>query len=296
MNLLHAQLRIYQERINHYLEEKLADLSARYCPEKLAQALAYATLDQGKRLRPALVYAIGEALELPVEQLHAPAAAIELIHCYSLVHDDLPAMDDDHLRRGKPTTHIQFDEATAILVGDAQQSLAFQILAEDPQISDSAKIEMVKILAHAAGPSGMVGGQQIDMDCAGNLPDQQALQQMHLMKTGALIEAALLLGACQTPQYPQIKALLSQYAQAIGLAFQVQDDILDIESTTETLGKPQGSDLNADKSTYPKLLGLAQSKQLRDQLIAQALERLQQLPSQSSFLEALTHYIGQRDK
>ncbi|QKI89411.1 polyprenyl synthetase family protein [Thiomicrorhabdus xiamenensis] len=292
---MHTQLNLYQQRINQYLSLKVSQLKQTTCPQKLQEAIAYATLDQGKRLRPALVYACGEALNMPLEILDTPAAAVELIHCYSLVHDDLPAMDDDELRRGKPTAHIQYDEATAILVGDAQQTLAFQLIATDGHINDHNKIEMIKVLTHAAGLNGMIGGQQIDIDSAGKLPEQSALERMHQLKTGALIQASLLLGACQHPAYPQIKEDLIIYAKAVGLAFQVQDDILDITSDTETLGKPQGSDLKADKSTYPKLLGLRKAQAYRDNLVIEAKKALQRLPFKSDFLWDLTDYIASRE-
>lgn len=292
---MQKQLSQYQHRINQVLSIHLESLKHLNCPVKLLNALEYATLEQGKRIRPALVYACGTALQIPEEDLDPPAAAIELIHCYSLVHDDLPAMDDDDLRRGKPTTHIQFDEATAILVGDAQQTMAFEIIANAEEIDADDKVEMVRLLSKASGPYGMIGGQQIDIDSAGNLPERKQLENMHTMKTGALIEAALLMGACQHPAYNEIKVDLSQYARALGLAFQVQDDILDIESDTKTLGKPQGSDEEADKSTYPKLLGLEEAKTYRDNLVIEAKKSLQKLPFESEFLWDLTDYIASRD-
>ncbi|CAN8142410.1 polyprenyl synthetase family protein [Thiomicrorhabdus sp. 6S2-11] len=292
---MQKQLSQYQQRINQVLAIHLQNLKHLNCPARLHEALEYATLDQGKRLRPALVYACGGALQIPEEDLDAPAAAVELIHCYSLVHDDLPAMDDDDLRRGKATTHIKYDEATAILVGDAQQTMAFEILANVEEINADDKVEMIRLLSKAAGPYGMIGGQQIDIDSAGHLPERKQLENMHALKTGALIEASLLIGACQHPAYNEIKADLSQYARALGLAFQVQDDILDIESDTETLGKPQGSDEQADKSTYPKLLGLDEAKKYRDNLVIEAKKSLQKLPFESEFLWDLTDYIASRD-
>jgi geranylgeranyl pyrophosphate synthase len=256
--------------------------------------MRYATLNNGKRLRPALIYAMGEALKIPLSHLDAAACAIELIHSYSLVHDDLPAMDDDNLRRGQPTCHIEYDEATAILVGDAQQALAFQILSEDPFVCDGHKIKLIQQLSHASGHAGMIGGQMIDIQSEGLLPELSHLKNMHLMKTGALIKAALLMGACQSQDYAKLNADITNFGNAIGLAFQVQDDILDIESDTQTLGKPQGSDLQADKSTYPRLLGLDSAKIYRDDLIEEALQTLQKMGLNSGFLEDLTHYIVQR--
>lgn len=293
---LQNQLKAYQQRVNQQLEHTLNNLSSHTpsIPDELIKATQYATLNSGKRLRPALIYAIGDALNIPLNLLDSAACAIELIHSYSLVHDDLPAMDDDDLRRGQPTCHIQFNEATAILVGDAQQTLAFQILSEDALLADAHKIKLIQLLSQASGMAGMIGGQMIDLQSEGNLPELTQLKTMHQMKTGALINAALHMGACQSEQYPYLKERLTQYGQAIGLAFQVQDDILDIESDTATLGKPQGSDLEANKSTYPKLLGLNESKAYRDQLISQAQESLSNMPIQSTFLKELTEYIAKR--
>lgn len=292
---MHAQLNIYQHRVNQALETRLAQFGAqKNTPLKLVEATKYATLNSGKRLRPALVYAMGDALNIPLAQLDAAACAIELIHSYSLVHDDLPAMDDDNLRRGQPTCHIQYDEATAILVGDSQQSLAFQILAEEPLVCDAHKIQLIQLLSKASGPSGMIGGQMIDIQSEGLLPELAQLKAMHLMKTGALIQAALLMGACQSPNYTCLAKHIASFGSAIGLAFQVQDDILDIESDTQTLGKPQGSDEQSNKSTYPKLLGLPAAKQYRDDLIKQALSTLQIMEINSLFLEGLTRYIVER--
>ena len=293
---MQTQLKTYQQRVNQQLEQILNHLSTQHptLPAELIEATQYATLNKGKRLRPALIYAVGESLNIPLKQLDGAACAMELIHSYSLVHDDLPAMDDDDLRRGQPTCHIQYDEATAILVGDAQQTLAFQILSEDNHLQDSDKIKLIQLLSQASGMAGMIGGQVIDIQSEGNLPELAQLKVMHQMKTGALINAALQMGACQSEQYPEIKENLTQYGQAIGLAFQVQDDILDIESDTQTLGKPQGSDFEANKSTYPKLLGLSEAKNYRDQLIQQAQQSLAQMPINSPFLTDLTEYIAKR--
>ena len=294
--VLQNQLKAYQQRVNQQLKHILNHLSTQTpsIPAELIEATQYATLNNGKRLRPALIYAMGESLNIPLNQIDTAACAIELIHSYSLVHDDLPAMDDDDLRRGLPTCHIQFNEATAILVGDAQQTLAFQILSEDDRLTDAHKIKLIQLLSQASGIAGMIGGQMIDLQSEGNLPELAQLKIMHQMKTGALINTALHMGACQSEQYPCLKAHLTQYGQAIGLAFQVQDDILDIEGDTATLGKPQGSDLEANKSTYLKLLGLSESKVYRDQLIHQAQESLSNMPVQSTFLKELTEYIAKR--
>ncbi len=294
--ILQNQLKLYQQRVNKHLKQVLNRLSSQSpsIPAQLIEATEYATLNHGKRLRPALIYAVGEALNIPLNRLDSAACAIELIHSYSLVHDDLPAMDDDNLRRGQATCHIQYTEATAILVGDAQQTLAFQILSEDEQLSDAHKIKLIQQLSQASGIEGMIGGQMIDIQSEGHLPDLAQLKTMHQMKTGALINTALHMGACQSEQYPHLKTYLTQYGQAIGLAFQVHDDILDIEGDTATLGKPQGSDAEANKSTYPKLLGLNKSKAYRDQLIIQAQESLSNMSIHSDFLKELTEYIANR--
>jgi len=294
---LQNQLKSYQQRVNQHLEQFLNQLPVKQpaIPAQLIEAIQYATLNNGKRLRPALVYAMGDALDIPLTQLDSAACAIELIHSYSLVHDDLPAMDDDDLRRGQPTCHIQYNEATAILVGDAQQTLAFQLLSEDNSLSDANKIKLIQHLSQSSGIEGMIGGQMIDIQSENLQLELAQLKTMHLMKTGALINTALHMGACQSTLYPTLKPTLTKFGQAIGLAFQVQDDILDIEGDTETLGKPQGSDLEANKSTYPKLLGLNESKKYRDQLIIEANECLSTMQINSPFLESLTLYIAQRE-
>ncbi|MNT23654.1 Farnesyl diphosphate synthase [compost metagenome] len=233
----------------------------------------------------------------PAEQANGAACAVELIHAYSLVHDDLPAMDDDDLRRGQPTTHKAFDEACAILAGDGLQSLAFSALL-DPRLSpqaDSIRLAMVQALAKAAGPAGMVGGQAIDLGSVGLKLDQQALEFMHRHKTGALIEASVRLGALASARAEQAQLdALQTYAQAIGLAFQVQDDILDVESDTATLGKRQGADIARDKPTYPALLGLEAAKAYAIELRDQALVALSGFDDKAEPLRALARYIVER--
>ncbi|WP_319381703.1 farnesyl diphosphate synthase [Thiomicrorhabdus sp.] len=293
---MQSQLNAYRNRVQQQLQSRLDNLlSEEQCPAQLKEAIEYSTFNAGKRLRPALIYAIGDALGIPTSRLDACACAIELIHSYSLVHDDLPAMDDDDLRRGQPTCHIRYDEATAILVGDAQQTLAFQILSSDEQLSERHRLNAILLLSEAAGSNGMIGGQLIDIQSQGVLPELHQLRRMHRLKTGALIRCALQLGALQHSDYPQFEANLKQLGERIGLAFQVHDDILDVESDTQTLGKPQGSDLAADKSTYPKLLGLDASKAYRDQLIEDARKILKNLPFDSLFLNQLIHYIAERN-
>ncbi|MBC3777846.1 (2E,6E)-farnesyl diphosphate synthase [Pseudomonas sp. SWRI99] len=264
---------------------------------RLYEAMRYSVMNGGKRVRPLLAYAACEALGGQAEQASGAACAVELIHAYSLVHDDLPAMDDDDLRRGQPTTHKKFDEACAILAGDGLQSLAFSALL-DPRLSDcpsDIRLQMVTALAQAAGPAGMVGGQAIDLGSVGLKLDQKALEQMHRHKTGALIEVSVRLGALASGHAgaDQLQALQT-YAQAIGLAFQVQDDILDVESDTATLGKRQGADIARDKPTYPALLGLDVAKAYALELRDQALHALRPFDAAAEPLRELARYIVER--
>ncbi|WP_282344108.1 (2E,6E)-farnesyl diphosphate synthase [Pseudomonas sp. PS02288] len=264
---------------------------------RLYQAMRYSVMNGGKRVRPILVYAACEALGGDVEQADNAACAVELIHAYSLVHDDLPAMDDDDLRRGQPTTHKAFDEAAAILAGDGLQSLAFSVLAEPGARSASAetRLRMLTTLARAAGPEGMVGGQAIDLESVGRQIDQRALESMHRHKTGALIEASVCLGALASGRADDAAlAALQTYARAIGLAFQVQDDILDVESDTATLGKTQGKDQAQDKPTYPALLGLEPAKAYALDLRDQALAALEAFGERAEPLRDLARFIVER--
>lgn len=264
---------------------------------RLYEAMRYSVMNGGKRVRPLLAYAACEALGGQAEQANGAACAVELIHAYSLVHDDLPAMDDDDLRRGQPTTHKQFDEACAILAGDGLQSLAFSALL-DPALSDcpaQIRLDMVSALALAAGPAGMVGGQAIDLGSVGLKLDQSALEYMHRHKTGALIEASVRLGALASGRStPEQLQALQVYARAIGLAFQVQDDILDVESDTQTLGKRQGADIARDKPTYPALLGLDAAKAYALELRDQALAALRPFDAAAEPLRDLARYIVER--
>lgn len=293
---MQTQLIQFQDRVNHNLEA-LLEKHAQHpsaMEHQFFDAIAYSTLNQGKRVRPALIYAIAEALNIPFKKVDSAACAIELIHSYSLVHDDLPAMDDDDLRRGRPTCHIQFDEATAILVGDAQQTLAFEILSNDQNIDPKVALEMIRLLSNASGAHGMIAGQVLDIQSEGKSIPLNTLKSLHLMKTGALIQCALLMGAANSSKYNELKPGLLKLGEEIGLAFQVQDDILDIESDTETLGKPQGSDIELDKSTYPKLMGIEKAKAYRDQLIKEAKQSLDKMQLSSEFLTALINYIAER--
>lgn len=265
--------------------------------KRLYDAMRYSVMNGGKRVRPLLAYAACEALGGIPEDANGAACAVELIHAYSLVHDDLPAMDDDDLRRGQPTTHKAFDEACAILAGDGLQSLAFSALL-DPALSSrdaETRLSMVRTLALAAGPAGMVGGQAIDLGSVGLKLDQTALEYMHRHKTGALIEASVRLGALASGHADQERLdALQVYARAVGLAFQVQDDILDVESDTATLGKRQGADIARDKPTYPALLGLPAAKGYALELRDQALDALNAFGEAAEPLRALARYIVER--
>ncbi|WP_339429205.1 (2E,6E)-farnesyl diphosphate synthase [Pseudomonas taetrolens] len=284
-----------QDRVNAALER----LFIAPAPElaRLYEAMRYSVMNGGKRVRPLLAYAACEALGSAPEHANGAACAVELIHAYSLVHDDLPAMDDDDLRRGLPTTHKAYDEACAILAGDGLQSLAFSTLT-DPQLTAldaETRLRMVSALALAAGPAGMVGGQAIDLGSVGIKLDQAALEYMHRHKTGALIEASVQLGALASGKatVENLQAL-NVYARAIGLAFQVQDDILDVESDTETLGKRQGADIARDKPTYPALMGLEQAKHYALELRDQALNALRPFEADAEPLRELARYIVKR--
>lgn len=289
----------YQKRCQQRVDSCLETLFFPPRPqlERLYQAMRYSVMNGGKRVRPLLVYAACEALGGDSARADGAACAVELIHAYSLVHDDLPAMDDDDLRRGQPTTHKAFDEACAILAGDGLQSLAFEALARDAlNPSDSSlRLDMVTSLARAAGPAGMVGGQAIDLGSVGLKLDRTALELMHRHKTGALIEASVRLGALASGHADAEKlAALQQYAQAIGLAFQVQDDILDVESDTATLGKHQGADIARDKPTYPALLGMANAKVYALELRDVALGAVAPFADRAEPLRQLASFIVER--
>jgi farnesyl diphosphate synthase len=266
-------------------------------PQRLHAAQRYAVLGGGKRLRPLLVYFTGEALNVAPQMLDAPAAAVELIHSYSLVHDDLPAMDDDDLRRGQPTTHRAFDEATAILAGDSLQVLAFSLLARDrtPGVSAEARLRMIQILADASGTAGMAGGQAIDLAAVGRNIGLEELEGMHRLKTGALIRASVLMAAACAPGLSdEAWDALDGYAQDIGLAFQIQDDILDVEGDTHEIGKTSGADAARDKPTYPSVLGLSTAKLRASELEARAYERLAPLGEAALVLGWLASFVVKR--
>ncbi|MSP27303.1 MAG: (2E,6E)-farnesyl diphosphate synthase [Methylococcales bacterium] len=295
-NALKEYLTICQSRVEQALEARLPP--AHILPRKLHQAMRYSTLDGGKRMRPMLTYCTGNVLGIAPEALDGVACAVEFIHVYSLIHDDLPAMDDDDLRRGKATCHKQFDEATAILTGDALQALAFEILAHDGSINASpeARLKMITTLAKASGSQGMVGGQAIDLESVGTKLSLPELENMHIHKTGALIRASVMMATLAKPDLAlMIASKLDHYAKCIGLSFQVKDDILDEESDTATLGKTQGKDKDNDKPTYPALLGLAGAKQKAQELHENALESLSIFGAEADLLRDLSLYIIQRD-
>lgn len=262
-------------------------------PERLHQAMRYATLAGGKRLRAHLVFATGRIFSVDAATLDAAAAAVELIHAYSLVHDDLPAMDNDDLRRGKPTVHKAFDEATAILAGDALQTLAFEALAS-ADWPDAVKVKCLGLLLSASGSKGMCGGQQLDMDAGGRQLTLAELQRVHAMKTGALIKAAVMLAALIAGASDDESGTLAAFADDLGLAFQIKDDILDVESSTEQLGKSAGKDAAQEKSTYPALLGLAASKSLLEDLARRMQVHLARFNSDADALRALAEFAVQR--
>ena len=288
---LQTAIKTYHHRVDEQLKSSLMHNSI----EPLLQdAMRYALFNGGKRVRPLLVYLVNQLLNGNITKADPAACAIECIHSYSLVHDDLPAMDDDDLRRGKPTCHIAFDEATAILAGDALQCFAFELLAT-AENNPETKLQMISVLAKASGDRGMVAGQAFDLGHVDKALSLEQLKQMHAHKTGALINASIELGYLSANcTDASLKTALLAYGDAIGLAFQVKDDILDIEGDTQTLGKPQGSDLEQNKPTYPALLGMQGAKAKLDQLHQAALDALQPFGDQGILLRQLADYIVQR--
>jgi geranylgeranyl pyrophosphate synthase len=290
-----ARVAACQARIERVLDEALT------LPDpgtaRLREAMRYSVLGAGKRLRPTLVYLTGESFGAPLSRLDAPAAAVELIHVYSLVHDDLPAMDDDDLRRGRPTCHRAFDEATAILVGDALQALAFAELAHAPMdgASHAPRLEMIRVLSRAIGTGGMAGGQAVDLEAVGRTLAVAAVENMHRRKTGALIQASVLLGAlaAAVTAGPELAAL-ARFGAEIGLAFQIQDDILDVEGDPELLGKSTGADAAHRKPTYPSTAGLAASRQRARELRDAAIAALEPLGARAAALADLAHFVVSR--
>lgn len=293
INSIALDISACQQRIEGYLQSWLQAVPV---PQRLQDAMRYSVLGGGKRLRPLLVYATGSGFGVSLDNLDPAAAAVELIHCYSLVHDDLPAMDDDDLRRGRPTCHKAFDEATAILAGDALQALAFTVLAShDQPWRIENRLNAVKSLAEAAGAAGMAGGQMLDMEAENSKITLTELENCHRLKTGALIRASVHLGALAAGCVdPSVLSKLDQFAALIGLAFQVQDDLLDVESTTEILGKRAGADEALNKSTYPSLLGITAAKQWLQDLYEQASTLLTQLPMDTTALQQIFNLLRGR--
>ena len=285
-----------QARLEKSLCHWLPD--ANTLPSSLHEAMRYAILGGGKRIRPALVYASGQSVGSRWEQLDSPACAIELIHAYSLVHDDLPAMDDDDLRRGKPSCHKAFGEAIAILAGDALQALAFYVLAHDKTSEDvKTRLQMIETLALAAGSRGMVGGQTIDLAATGRQLGVAELEDMHIHKTGALIRSSVILGALTVPGLATgTLEKLDHYAKCVGLAFQIRDDILDVEGETDTLGKRSGADKSLEKSTYPMLFGLEGAKQRARELHEEAIESIAGMDESADPLRWISAYAIERDR
>jgi farnesyl diphosphate synthase len=283
----------YTERVEQKLDEALPSASTQ--PVRLHEAMRYAVQGGGKRIRPLLVYATGECLGLDKSLLDAPAVAIELIHAFSLVHDDLPSMDDDDLRRGRPTVHKAYDEATAILAADALQPLAFAVLAGVNGVSAAARSEIVKLVADASGSIGMTGGQAIDLSSEGRTLTATELEHMYALKTGALIHASVMSATLLQEDLPKADAVaLGAFASAIGIAFQIKDDILDVEGKTDVIGKPAGSDAAAGKATYPALMGIDESRTRCDELSQGALIELERFGSRAAPLDWLARYIVER--
>lgn len=287
-----ARLQGWQARIESELSARLPQAAVE--PTRLHEAIRYSVLGSGKRVRPALVYATGAALGIAESQLDGAACAVELIHAYSLIHDDLPAMDDDDLRRGRPTCHKAFDEATAILAGDSLQVLAFELLADGPGLpaDPRVRLELVQLLAIASGTSGMAGGQALDLAAIGRQLSLAEVEQMHVRKTGALIHACVMMAAACSPGHPEaVRQALDDYARAIGLAFQIQDDLLDVEGDVAVIGKATGADRALDKPTYPSVAGVEPSRQRMHELHARALAALLTPGLQAAPLASMSDWL-----
>jgi farnesyl diphosphate synthase len=283
----------YSERIGKRLDRALPEASE--TPQRLHEAMRYAVLNGGKRVRPLLVYATGECLDIDPDLLDAPAVAIELIHAFSLVHDDLPAMDNDDLRRGEPTVHRKFDEASAILAADALQPLAFSVLASAPGVDERQIVALVQLIATACGSRGMTGGQSIDLSSEGKLLTRTELAQMHALKTGALIRASVMSACCLAAGLgSEQRDALDRFAHSIGLAFQIKDDILDVEGETGVIGKTAGADQVLAKATWPSLFGLDEAKTRCNELLTKALEALDDVGRDAGTLRWLARFIVER--
>ncbi|HUA27115.1 MAG TPA: farnesyl diphosphate synthase [Steroidobacteraceae bacterium] len=287
-----SQLEAWRARMEGALAARLPRTDQ--TPERLHAAMRYSVLGGGKRVRPILLLATARALGLVEDQVEAAACALELVHVYSLVHDDLPSMDDDDLRRGRPTCHKAYDEATALLVGDALQSLAFELLARDPALPAAAtiRVRLVELLARAIGSLGMAGGQAIDLEAEGRKLAIGQIEEMHSLKTGALIRASVMMGAACSPALePRLEQALAGFAAPIGLAFQIQDDLLDVLSDTATLGKMAGADRERGKPTYPAILGVDASQEQVRRLHSQAMESLAPFGARADALRGVTDWL-----
>ena len=288
----------WMQAIQARTEEALSRMlpQARHIPARLHEAMRYSSLGGGKRVRPLLAHAAGEVSGASPDALDVVACAVEMIHVYSLIHDDLPCMDDDDLRRGRPTCHVQFDQATALLAGDALQTEAFSTLARNQTLPAAQRIELVELLAHAAGSRGMAGGQAIDLASVGKALTQPELELMHALKTGALIRAAVLMGACcGRPLEVRERDHLDRFAKCAGLLFQVVDDILDCTASTATLGKTAGKDAANEKPTYVSLLGLGGARELAASLRAEGMQALDNLGPRAQRLRELSDFIARRE-
>jgi geranylgeranyl pyrophosphate synthase len=290
-----ALIKNYQTRVENALDFWLPKTETH--PQQLHEAMRYSAISKGKFMRPLLVYATGDTLGIAREQLDGIACAVEIIHAYSLIHDDLPAMDDDDLRRGMPTCHVKFGEAMAILAGDALQALAFYVIAHDDKLNVDARtrLKMINILSLSCGSRGMAGGQAIDLLSVGKELDIAQLEDMHIHKTGALIRASVLLSAHAAPDLSQsVLDHLDHYSKCVGLAFQIRDDILDVEGETAIIGKQQGADNALNKPTYPALLGLAGAKARAMELHEEAMEALSHMDNSAEPLRMISRYIVER--
>jgi farnesyl diphosphate synthase len=289
------RIAFYTERVEQKLDEVLPSVASP--PKRLHEAMRYAIFNGGKRVRPLLVYATGESLGLPQHLLDSPAAAIELIHAFSLVHDDLPAMDDDDLRRGKPTLHRQYDEATAILAADAMQPLAFSVLASVPEIAPKARVQLVKLVADACGSLGMTGGQSLDLAAEGRAISIDELEQMYALKTGALIHASIMSASLISNDLsPERISALDAFGRTIGVAFQIKDDLLDVEGTTDDIGKEAGRDEHLNKATFPGLMGIDKARSRCNELLQSSLEKLDDFGEDAEPLRWLARFIVGRGK
>jgi farnesyl diphosphate synthase len=286
-------VQVHTERVDEHLDAALPLPSTH--PTRLHEAMRYAVLNGGKRVRPLLIYAAGECLDVDTSALDAPAVAIELVHAFSLVHDDLPAMDDDDLRRGMPTVHIKYDVATAILAADALQPLAFSVLSRIEGVPAEAKIKLVRLIADACGSTGMTGGQSMDLAAEGDSLSTEALEHMYSLKTGALIHASVMSPSVLRDDLDDKDSrAFEAFGRTIGIAFQIKDDILDVEGETHVIGKQAGADRRLEKATYPGLFGLARSRQRCDELLQGALQHLEPFGQAAAPLRWLARFIVER--